>query len=242
MDAIIYFVIMEDDLKTHELLLKHMEQFPNFECKGCFTTAGETRAFLLDNPVHLLIADIQLPDMNGMEMVESLPKRPLVVFITGHNSKTKATKGYTLDAVHYLTKPFSFKVFSEAMIRVMNRIEDKPNADKSLGDYELFGQGSSKTRIMFGDIRYVESAGNDVVFYLASQLTVKVRETLKEVLTKLPKAHFLQVHKSFVIAIFHVFRLSAGAVLLYGTDKPVPVGRTYRKALHEHFPDDPSRT
>ena len=162
--------------------------------------------------------------------------------MTGHNSKKKATKGYTLDAVHYLTKPFSFKAFKEAMTRVMNRIDGKPNADRSLGDYEFFGCGSNKARIMFGDIRYVESKGNDVVFHLSNQFNVAVRETLKEVLAKLPKAHFLQVHKSYIISTWHVFKPRPTFVLLYGVDEPVPVGRNYRKELRERFPDDPSRT
>lgn len=242
MEPIIYYVIMEDHLKTHDLLLKYMEQFPNFECKGCFDTAGETRAFLLDNPVHLLIADIQLPDMNGMEMFESLPKKPLVVFMTGHNSKKKATKGYALDAVHYLTKPFSFQTFNEAMTRVMDRMEGKPNVDRSLGEYELFGQGGDKARIMFGDIRYVESDGNGVVFYLVNDLVVKVRETLKEVLARLPNTYFLQVHRSYIISTLHVFKPRLTSVLLYGVDRHVPVGRTFRKELRSRFRDDPPRT
>ena len=174
-------------------------------------------------------------------MIESLPQKPLIVFMTGHNSKKTATKGHALAAVHYLTKPFSFKDFKEAMTRVMNRIEGMPNADKSLGDYEMFGRGGGQVRIMFGDIRYIEAKGNDVIFHLANQIAVTVREALKDVSAKLPEAYFIQVHKSFIISTWHLFRLRAKSVLLYGTDKEVPVGRTYRKELRTRFPDDPSR-
>ncbi|MEC3881901.1 LytR/AlgR family response regulator transcription factor [Parapedobacter sp. 10938] len=240
MDPIIYFVIMEDDINVHELLLKYMEQFPNFECKGCFETAGDTRDFLLDNPVHLLLADIQLPDMNGMDMIESLPNKPLVVFMTGHNSKKKATKGYVLDAVHYLTKPFTFNSFEEAINRVVDRVNGKPDVDKSLGHHEMFGSLGAKSRIMFGDILYIVADGNNVVFHLVNQVEVTVRETLKDVLDKLPKAHFVQVHRSYVISTWHVFKPRAKEVRLYCTDQVIPVGRQYRNALRRYFPDNPS--
>lgn len=241
MDPIIYFVIMEDDTKVHELLLKYMERFPNFECKGCFVTAEETREFLLDNPIHLLIADIQLPDMNGMEMIESLPNKPLLVFMTGHNSKKKATRGYMLDAVHYLTKPFSFKYFEEAMTRVVERVNGKPDVEKSLGHYELFGSGAEKTRILFGDIVYIEAQGNNVVFRLVNQMAVTVRETLKDVLDKLPNTHFLQVHRSYIISVWYVYKPRAKEVRLYSTDQVIPVGRRYQHALRKRFPDNPTK-
>ncbi|MFC7526117.1 LytR/AlgR family response regulator transcription factor [Parapedobacter sp. GCM10030251] len=240
MDPIIYFVIMEDDTKTHELLFHYFKEFPNFECKGCFTSAGETRDFLLQNPVHLLVADIQLPDMNGMEMIKSLPNKPLVIFMTGHNSKKTATKSYAFDAVHYLTKPFSFGDFKEAMQRTIDRINGKPKIDNSLGEHVMFGTGAIKERVLLSEIRYVEVKGNQVTIYLANEHQVSFRQTLKEVADMLPKTYFLRVHQSYIISLWQLRKLSPTFVTFFGTDAVVPVSRSYRAELRARFQNDPS--
>lgn len=238
MDPIIYFVIMEDDLKIHKLLLAYFESFPNFECKGCFTTAGETRNHLLQHPVHLLVADVQLPDMDGMDMIDSLPNKPLVIFMTGFNSKKTATRSYAVDAVHYLTKPFSFRDFREALQRVVDRMGGKPNMDKSLGEYVLFGEGSTKERILLSEIRYLEVAGNVLTIHMANEQKSTLRHTLKDALAVLPPAYFMQVHKSFAINLWHLRRLEPDFVKLYGTDMAIPVSRNHRDALRRRLSDD----
>lgn len=238
MEPIIYYVIMEDDTKIHELLLLYFKELPNFECKGCFTSATETRDFLLENPVHLLIADIQLPDMNGMEMIESLPKKPLVVFMTGHNSKKTATKSHEFDAIHYLTKPFSFGDFKEAMKRTVDRMNGKPKTDHSLTEHITFGTGAIKERVLPIEIRYIEVRGNETTIHLGNDDKVSFRQTLKEVSDMLPKTYFLQVHKSYIISLWQLRRLGPDFVTFFGTDAVVPVSRAHRAELRERFRDD----
>jgi len=238
MDPIIYFVVMEDDTKIHELLFFYFKQFPNFECKGCFTTAGETRDFLLRNPIHLLIADIQLPDMNGMEMIESLPNKPFVIFMTGHNSKKTATRSYVFDAIHYLTKPFSFADFKEALQRTVDRINGKPKIDNSLGEYVMFGTGVTKERVLLSEIRFLEVKGNKVTVYMANKHQVSFRQPLKEVAEILPKTYFIRVHHSYIISLWQLRKLGPNYVTFFGTDDVVPVSRTYRAELHARFQKD----
>lgn len=238
MEQVIYFVIMEDDMKIHKLLLAYFESFPNFVCKGCFTTAGETRNYLMENPVHLLVADIQLPDMNGMDMIDSLPEKPLVIFMTGHNSKKIATRSYSVDAVHYLTKPFSFRDFKEALERVLDRVAGKPRMDQSLGEYVLFGHGSNVERVMPSEIRFLEVAGNELTIHFAHGQQTKLRHTLKSALSRLPQAFFLQVHKSFAINVWYLKRFATEFVTLYGTDLQIPVGRNYRDELRRFLSGD----
>ncbi len=239
MEPVIYFVIMEDDMKIHQLLLTYFESFPNFECKGCFTTAGETRNYLMANPVHLLVADVQLPDMNGMDMIDSLPEKPLIIFMTGHNSKKTATRSYSVDAVHYLTKPFSFRDFKEALQRAVDRVAGKPSLDKSLGEHVFFGDGATLYRVLPSDIRFLEIAGNELTIHLAHGQQTKLRHTLKDALDLLPGTYFQQVHKSFAINLWHLRRLGSDSVTLYGTDRQIPVGRSHSVELRRRLSDDP---
>jgi len=240
MDPIIYYIIMDDDPKAHGLLLTYFNHFPNFECRGCFTLATEAREFLLENPVHLLIADIQLPDMNGMEMIESLPKQPLVIFMTGHNSKKSATRGYTFDAVHYVTKPVSFCEFGTAIRRALDRLNGKPKTDNSISERLIFGTGATKEQVLLSEIRYIEAKRNNITIYLANETKVYLRQTLKDVVAMLPKTYFLQVHRSYIISLWQLRRVNANFVTFYGIDTIVPIGRKYRAELRARLGDDRS--
>ncbi|MFB2117845.1 LytR/AlgR family response regulator transcription factor [Parapedobacter sp. 2B3] len=237
MEPVIYFVLLEDDPEAQKLVMAYFNEFPNFKCVGCFTRAGDARAFLLENPAHLIVADIQLPDMNGIDMIASLPKRPLVVLMTGHNSKKKATKGYGLEAVHYLTKPFAFREFQEAMNRVVKRVQGKPQTDPSLGERVVFGEGSEALQILPAEVKYFEVEGNEVTFHLSNDETLSIRITLEKVLAKLPSSHFVQVHRSYVVNLWHLKRLRRDTVSFYGSDETVPVSRRKRGALKKRLND-----
>lgn len=230
-EPVVYYAIMDDDEKIHHLLLKYFESFPTFECKGRFTTASETRDFLMANPVHLLLADVQLPDMDGMDMIESLPDKPWVVFITGHNSKKTATRSYNVDAVHYLTKPISFRDFREAMQRTIQRIRGNVLVEPSLAEYAFFHSGTVVERVLLGDIRYMEVVGNDLTIYLGGGNKVEIRHTLKDAMDRLPERYFMQVHKSYIVSLQHVRTLGPDFVRVYGADGIVPVSRNHRETL-----------
>lgn len=237
MEMRITFVIMEDDAHVRQLLLKYFDQFANFECLGCFETATAAHDFIMQTPVHLLIADILLPDMDGMDMVASLPTPPLVVFMTAYNSKKKATKGHALNAVHYLTKPISFSDFQEAIERVVDRLSGKPDREKSFADAIFLGGERNKQRIILAEVIYIEVIRNYSVVHLISGKSLRIRMPLRKVLNQLPPNMFMQVHRSFIIATAYFLRKRYLTLQLYNTDQDVPLGRNFVPALQARFPE-----
>ena len=93
--------------------------------------------FLRNNPVDLLFVDINMPDINGIELVSSLVDKPLIIFTTAH--KKYAFKVFELEAIDYLLKPIYFERFKKAVLKAIDFDQHKKPVNSALNE-GLFGQ------------------------------------------------------------------------------------------------------
>src|SRR5690606_17557206 len=97
-------VIVEDNHDDAKHLIHYVGKILGLQLVALFNNAADMQHYLLNNDVALLIADIELPDMDAFALLESLPNKPNVIFCTGHNNVHYATRGYRMNIVDYLTK------------------------------------------------------------------------------------------------------------------------------------------
>ncbi len=224
-------VILEDDPTAARLLGKYVDETENAECVATFDKALDTQHFLLNYDAHLLITDIKLPDMDSLDMIESLPRQPLVILVTGHNSANYAAKGYRLDVVDYLTKPLSYGLFKEAIRKTWRRLNGNPLENDQLGDYTIFEQHGGGVKVYYTDIRYLESVRNYTQVHLLGEDILLLRKPLRDVAQQLPRQHFLQIHKSYIVPLHLIAAYTAREVKLHHVSEKLPIGRAFKAQL-----------
>jgi two-component system LytT family response regulator len=184
-----------------------------------------------------LFIDIEMPELDGVSAVASLPlaRRPLVVFVTAHDAF--AVRAFDLEAVDYVLKPYREERIARALERVRRARANPPASPRpSVTPGERFLVMTSGTIVVIDEreIDYVEAAGNYVRLHTAGRHPL-LRETLRAIERKLDREQFARTHRSFLVRLTKIRQLVAqaggdyAAVLIDGRE--VPVGRTYRDEL-----------
>jgi len=215
-------------------LRAHLAKLPGLaEWAGSCYGAVEALQTLQTTPVDVLLLDVDMPELSGLELVRALAQPPAVVLCTAHAAH--ALDGYDLGVADYLLKPIRFERF----VRTINRLHaargaaavpivpPAPPAIEPAADSLFIKTDAGTERVRLADLRVVEGYGNFAKFHLTSGRVLLTAETLKQLESQLPAALFLRVHKSFLVNLSHVERLS-GNVLRVGP-REVPVGATYRQ-------------
>lgn len=190
-------IAIDDEPFALEVIRSHASKVPFMELRASFTNAFEAIAYLAQNPVDLLFLDIKMPDISGIELMESLPVKPLVVFTTAYAEH--AVQSYELNAVDYLLKPFPLTRFLKACHKANDALQlRQPN--KAAAVTSIFVKsGYESVRVNFDEILFIEAAGNYITFVLADEKRVMSRLTISEALALLPADQFVRTHRSFIV-------------------------------------------
>ncbi|MDX1906998.1 MAG: LytTR family DNA-binding domain-containing protein [Bacteroidia bacterium] len=223
-------ILLDDEPLALVLLRRHLADLPDWTLLGAFTDAEAAAACLREQPVDLLVTDINMPDISGLQFVRDLPEmRPLVIFVTAY--REHAVTGFDLDVVDYVVKPVSQERFHKALhkaadlLRLRRRAEaaGPPPEDPYLSVFSEYQQ----LRLLIRDIRYIEAMGDYVKIYLATQpRPILTLERMKHLTERLTPRGFRRIHRSWLVNLDHVTatqksRVRVGEVWL-------PVGETYQ--------------
>ncbi|QJD96135.1 response regulator transcription factor [Mucilaginibacter robiniae] len=219
-------IAIDDEPFALEVIRAHASKVPFLELAACFTDAFKAIEYLATESVDLLFLDIKMPDISGMELVESLQTKPLFVFTTAYAEH--AVQSYELDAIDYLLKPFSFPRFLKSCHKAKEVLQTK-QGPPTITDSIFIKSGYEAVRISFQNILYLESSGNYMTFVLADGRRVVSRLTMQETLTMLPQQQFVRVHRSYIVNKHRVDRVERHQLHLQ--TYIVPVSSTYPVTL-----------
>lgn len=188
--------------------------------------------------VDAIFADINMPDLNGLELIRSLANPPLVVFTTAYSDY--AIEGYKVNAVDYLLKPFSFDEFLAAAqkVRRQHELMHKESLPQSAEAAEPFIYVKSEhrmNRLATGSILFVEGMGEYVRVYadgLDRPLTALL--SMRRIEEKLPRDCFLRVHKSYIVNMARATSVCRTSVN-FGADRYIPIGEAYRDMVFKYI-------
>lgn len=227
-------LVVDDEELARTLLKNYIARLPWLALAGECKNPLEVLPTLQSTPVDLIFLDIQMPEINGMELIKALKIKPLVVFTTAYPDY--ALDGYALDVVDYLLKPFSFDRFLQAVNKVAERLrrhplppEETPGAATPDKDYIMVKSEHRLLRLKFDDILYIEGMAEYVAFHTESSGRVLSLMSLKSLENELPGDRFLRIHKSFIAAVSKVAGMEGNQILL-GKAK-LPLGASYREAV-----------
>lgn len=217
-------IAIDDESYALEVIKSHASKVPFLDLKATFTDAVPGLEYLKNEPVQLVFLDINMPDISGIDLAALLPKETLVVFTTAYSDY--AVKGFELDALDYLLKPFNLSRFLKACQKAQEWIELQPQNEPIF----LFVKTSDgQSRVDFSDLLYCEAAGNYVTFQLENQKILS-RMTLSEVEKLLP-SYFIRTHRSFLANKNQVSKAERHQLRLHGHS--VPVSSSYLDSVIE---------
>ena len=198
------------------------------ECSSAF----EAYNLLLSEPVDLLLLDIEMPGMSGLELTKNLVNnRPIIIFIT--SKREYAADAFDLNVADYIIKPVSGARFIQAIDKAREITESMQEEVNIKEDEFVFIRDSNIVRrLKLDTILYAEAMGDYVKLYTPEKFYA-IHATLKTVEERLPTSRFLRVHRSYLVAIDKIDSMEGGALII--NRKPVPVADAYRSTLNKRM-------
>lgn len=224
-------LIIEDQPPAQRILKKYIEDLGTLNLVGVFGDPLKARIYLQENPVDLIFLDINLPKISGISFLKSLPLKPQVILTTAYSEY--ALEGYELDVVDYLLKPFSFERFLKAVskVRIPKNLEILTSPVQKKEHFIKIGY--DHIRISFEEIVYLAADGDYCEIHLKDKKHLS-SETLKKWIEMLEGWDFFRVHKSFVVNIHQIERVSGNTLYLYNGTQ-LPLGRAFKDEFMEKF-------
>ncbi len=233
-------IAIDDEPLALNLVRGYIEKVPFLELLATCESAYEAMDMVKKSQVDLMLLDINMPDLSGIQLIRSLSHPPAVILTTAYEQY--ALEGYELNVIDYLLKPFSFERFLKAVnkVRALQPLSAdtnhtgrlQPPAD-SLHDYLLVRVEHHIVKVNLEDIHYIESYKDYVKIYTAAEkplLTIKSMKALEDML--LDKG-FIRVHRSYLVAFRKIDSFRNNRIMIRG--KNIPVGENYRENFYEKF-------
>ncbi|MEO8962151.1 MAG: LytTR family DNA-binding domain-containing protein [Ginsengibacter sp.] len=223
-------LIIDDNIIARTTLKHLASKIQDLEVAGECANAMEAYNELNKQTIDLLLLDIEMPEISGVELTKNLVnKRPLIIFIT--SKKDYAVEAFELNVVDYLVKPITPARFIQAIDKARELFESSHEEVKINNEEFIFIRDSNIIRrLKVDDILIVEAMGDFVKLHTISRFFA-IHSTLKSVEERLPTEKFIRVHRSYIIAINKIDTIQDGVLILNG--KPVPVADTYRALLNK---------
>ena len=225
--------IIVDDNEINRLTLEHLVDLtPELELVASLPGGLETLAFFrAGGQCDLILLDVEMPTLTGLELAKLLPKpTPAIVLVTTH--RDFAVAAFELQVVDYLVKPVEFVRFSQAIAKVQAQRPAalpaaRPAAKAPEPSADLFVKVGTKTiKINFDDVLYIEALSTYSVLVTTTQKHI-VYLTLKALSERLPFAHFVRVHRSYIVNMHRIEAIEDNMLKLGSYE--VPVGKSYQE-------------
>ena len=223
-------LIVDDEPPARQVLRRYIEKLPLLNLAGECSNAVQVITMLHQQPIDLLLLDIRMPQLSGLELVSALPHPPKIIFTTAFAEF--AVQSYDLDAVDYLLKPIKFERFIKAInkaLPLMMLPAGQPKEPVAENDAFLYFRADRKmVKVVLKDILYVESLKDYVkIVTEGGQVITKYSITALEAM--LPTADFIRIHRSFIIAASKMQSYTASSVQISNTQ--LPIGKSYQREV-----------
>lgn len=212
--------IIDDEPLSRDILRQFISDHPDLVLSGEYKDALEAISGIESNPVDLLLLDINMPKLSGINFYKSLSQKPLVVFTTAYPEF--ALDGFELNAVDYLMKPIPFDRFLQAIQKVKERLKSQVESQ----DHIMLKVDKKLYRTLYEDILFLEAFGDYAKVHLENQVMV-ITTTMKKMEAELPSTLFIRTHKSFIINTSKVAFIEGNQISI-GSEL-VPIGLRYRE-------------
>ncbi|MBR0037530.1 MAG: response regulator transcription factor [Bacteroidales bacterium] len=225
-------LIVDDEFLARKLLQGYVEKMPELELTGTCQNAAEAFRAIKDGNIDILLLDIHLPDLNGIDLARTCQQVPAIIFTTAYSEY--ALESYNVSAVDYLLKPIAYNRFQEGIRKAVSKVdgerlkEQGKNVSSDEEGYLVVKADYRLYKINYADLLYIEGQHEYVSFYTTGK-RITALYSLKSLEESLPQQQFIRVHKSYIVSIPHIQEIGQQMVTVSGVQ--IPVGGSYREML-----------
>ncbi|MES2776280.1 MAG: LytTR family DNA-binding domain-containing protein [Bacteroidota bacterium] len=224
-------IALDDEPPALQVIQNFCDRLDYIDLQKTFTRSAEAIKYMENFPVDLLFLDINMPSVNGIDLYKSLVHKPTVIFTTAYSEF--AVEGFTLNAIDYLLKPFTWQRFLAAAEKAKEYTELKKGTSKTGQEYLFIRVDYSLVKISLSDILFIEGLDDYLKINLQNQKPLVVRMTLKTLLEELPSAGFVRVHRSYIVPLGKIESVRNKTINIAGEE--IPVGKSYEENFLANF-------
>jgi len=224
---VITCIAVDDEPMALDVIERYCTKSGLVELKAVFREPVKAIEYLNREKIDVVFLDINMPDLSGMQLVQTLSPRPMIIFTTAYSHY--AVESYNLNAIDYLLKPITFDRFLAAVNKAMMTLSTKVGMATNIEDATIFIKSGPQTyQVKISDILYFEKDGNYITIHLKDR-NILIRENMGDVFDLVPASDFIRVHKSFVVALRHITMIEVHQLTV--NNETIPIGSTYRESL-----------
>jgi two-component system LytT family response regulator len=223
-------IAIDDEPKALEVIERYCRKTNLVELRATFREPVKAIEFLSREKVDLIFLDINMPDISGMQLVQTLSPCPMIIFTTAYSHY--AVESYELNALDYLLKPITFERFLAAVNKAPETLSSKKSIGMEAEATVFIKSGPQTYQVKLAEILYLEKDGNYITVHLKDK-NILIRENMGDIFDLVPGADFIRVHKSYVVAIKHIAMIEVHQLVING--EKIPIGSTYRDPLRSRL-------
>lgn len=223
-------IVVDDEKPARDGIVDYIHKIDFLNYIDQARNSKEAIQLLQQHQIDLIFLDIQMPGNSGIELIRSLPNKPLVVFTTAF--REYAVEGFELDAVDYLVKPITFSRFSNSVIRAFDLFENRLKNDS---EYIFIKESRDHIKVSLNEICYLEADDDYVSIHMQDGKRHMVLKPMKDIEDQLP-ANFIRTHRSFIVNIRYVSSMENKSLKLGTTE--IPISRSLKEGVKKFILDN----
>lgn len=227
-------IIIDDDKLSRRVLEEFIKKTDFLDLTHSFESAVEAiNALKKEEQIDLIFLDIEMPEMTGIDFLESFKNPPQVIIVS---SKEKyAIDAFEYDVTDYLLKPVTFARFYKAVDKAQARLAKRSRKEKEVdtdSDEIFIKKNSSYVRLKYDDILWIEALENYVIVNTYNE-KFTIHFTMKSIENKMPESKFKRVHRSYIVNINKINLIEDNTIVIKNHEgsKIIPIGKSYKDKL-----------
>ncbi|MEM9919719.1 MAG: LytTR family DNA-binding domain-containing protein [Bacteroidota bacterium] len=217
-------LIVDDEEPARDLIASYAHKIEDLEVVGVLNNALDAKKLIHEKSIDILLTDIQMDDLTGIDLLRTLKHPPTTIFTTAYSEY--ALEGFELDIADYLVKPISFQRFCKAIDKTIELIrfkklalsqmekEDSPATPKvSQTDYFFVKTNRKMVKVEYVQILFIESYGEYVKLYTKDDVVLAL-QTTSFMENLLPSEDFIRIHRSHIININQIVEIDGNVVVI----------------------------
>lgn len=224
-------LIVDDEKPARELLKLHTAKVNDLELIGTCSNAIEAKKILSENAVDILLLDVQMNEITGLDLLRMLKVQPATILTTAYSEF--ALEGYELDVIDYLVKPISFQRFFKSISKAMEFVKARkmlsdsgPPPVSAPANHIFIKVENRLVKIELDNLLYLESYGEYVKFHTPDKMYMTLK-TLTSFEESLPKDFFYRLHRSYMVNLNKIEVIEDGSVKI--GEKWIPISRKLKE-------------
>jgi len=228
-------MVVDDEPLALSLLSDYIEKTPGLNLISAVSNPLAAISYLKSEAIDLIFLDMQMPELSGLEFLELLQKKCMVIVTTAYSEF--AIDGYRFEILDYLLKPITMANFQIAvekawLLAAKNKFFNETNSSQPQQSYIFIKMENRFVKINHADICYFEGARDYVVIRTINE-TILTLQSMKSIQESLPEPNFMRVHKSFIVSLDKIDFIERGRISI--RDKLIPISDSYKEIFFKYI-------